>query len=114
MFQKGNQLAKGRGRPKKSKNILPMIRDSVLNEAYRRIKTKQFFDDIPNVEFIRFVEKVLPKENTLKIQPDIQYITNTPRPQVENDVTQVIEAQVKEDVVDKWVKVIPEQANEED
>ena len=88
VFVKGNKL--GHGRPKKSKNIIPELRQMLLNEAKRRWKVLKQIKQIDDDKLLDAIIKLMPKDTnvTLGVQEGIRYITNTPRPQLEdNDVS---------------------------
>jgi len=77
-FQKGHKLATGR--PKGSKNVLPIIREKVLNKLHKRINE---LDGVKVEELLDFAKSVMPKDLSIRIAPDVQYLSNTPRPEVE-------------------------------
>ena len=76
-FQKGNQLAKNRT---STKNLLPIIRERVLKATNKRIMIDKMLSKIEDVELLRFAMSIMPKDISIKVSPDIQYISNTPRP----------------------------------
>lgn len=101
-FEKGNKF--GKGRPLGSKNILPLIREKVLQLLDKRL-TKGL--DATDEALLRFAQSVMPKETRLSIKPDIEFISSVPRPQgIEHKVEQAQpqpEQEVKEnkDIGDK-------------
>ena len=82
-FQKGNTLGKI-GRPKNSKNILPIIRQKILTKLHKRIAE---LDSVAIEELLSFARQIMPKDISVKHTADIQYISNTPRPESIIDVT---------------------------
>lgn len=79
-FQPGNQNAVGHGRPKRGKNSLESIRRKVLYMLEHRLNNKQVADSISTEDLLRFCQSLMPRDISLKVAPDIQYISNTPRP----------------------------------
>ena len=76
-FTAGHTISKGIGRPKGSKNILPIIREKVLNKLHYRIKE---LDKIAVEELLSFAKAIMPKDVTLNVVPNISYISSCPRP----------------------------------
>lgn len=90
-FAPGNRFGNLGGRPTGAKNILPKIRDRVFNEVYKRDLSK-----VSTEKLLQFVAATLPKDMTLAVSrpPEINYISQVPRPELEHVVTQVFESQV--------------------
>jgi hypothetical protein len=80
MFEKGNKLAQGR--PKGSKNTLPIIRDKLFRILLRRITSDKDLEGVDTATLIKFASACLPKDMSLAISkdPTITYISNVPRP----------------------------------
>ncbi len=78
-FQKGNTLATGR--PKKSKNRLPKIRDRILHVLNKRLLDPRELAKLETRDLIRFASSILPKDMNIKVAPDITYVSQTPRPE---------------------------------
>ena len=90
-FTKGHKLSKGR--PKGSKNILPLIKDKVLAKLYSRIKE---LDTVDIEELLSFARNIMPKDVSIKVAPDIQYITNTPSHMLDGEVPKIIDVTQEE------------------
>lgn len=74
-------LGKRGGRPKGSKNLLPIIRERVLQALERRISADKTLKDVSSADLIRFVSGIMPKDLSLRVSATpIQYISATPRP----------------------------------
>jgi len=69
------------GRPKKSKHLLPVIRDKVLNCLNKRLNSNKALKKIPTEDLLKFAQSIMPKDLSIRLTPDIRYISNTPRPQ---------------------------------
>jgi len=84
LFQPGNTIGKKGGRPKGAKNILPRIRDRVFHEVYKRS-----LKEVSTETLLKFVAASLPKDMTLALSkpPEINYISNVPRPELEHITT---------------------------
>jgi len=85
MFEKGNKLASGR--PKGSKNTLPIIRDKLFRILLRRITSNKDLESVDTATLIKFASACLPKDMSLAISkdPTITYISNVPRPEPINE-----------------------------
>ena len=85
MFEKGNKLASGR--PKGSKNTLPIIRDKLFRILLRRITSNKDLESVDTATLIKFASACLPKDMSLAISkdPTITYISNVPRPDTINE-----------------------------
>ena len=79
-FTKGNTLAKGKGRPKKSLNLLPLIRERVLTALNKRITIDKMLSKIDDIDLLKFAQSIMPKDISVKHSADVQYISHTPRP----------------------------------
>jgi len=88
LFQKGNTYGKLGGRPKNSKSLLPKIRDRVFNILSKRLLRKEEVDKISTEALLKFASNCLPKDMSLQVlrDPDITYVSNIPRPELENKV----------------------------
>lgn len=104
--------APGPGRPKGSKSTLPIIRDKLFRILLRRITSDKDLEGVDTATLIKFASACLPKDMSLAITKDpvINYISNVPRPDIQNNelqqkselindvsvcqVTQVIDTQV--------------------
>ena len=75
-FEKGNKL----GRKKGTKNLLPLIRERVLKALDRRIAIDKTLASIETADLLKFAQSIMPKDISIKVAPDIQYISSTPRP----------------------------------
>lgn len=84
MFKPGNKY--GKGRPKSSKNNLPIIRDRLFRILLQRIVKDKDLDSVSTETLIKFAASVLPKDLSLSVlkDPQITYISNVPRPEIEN------------------------------
>ena len=78
-FQKGTIANKG-GRPKGARNKLTVVKDHLVAILSKRLSDKNELKNISTETLVRFVGQIVPKDLSLKVAPDIQYITNTPRP----------------------------------
>jgi len=78
-YIKPKVMIKG-GRPKGSKNLLPLIRDKVLYALDKRISGKKALKNIPTEDLLRFAQSIMPKDLSIRVTPNIQYISHTPRP----------------------------------
>ncbi len=100
------------GRPKKSKNLLPVIRDKVLQTLEYRLNIKKELKHIPTNELLKFAQSIMPKDLSLRIAPVIHYISNTPRPQVidvtPNTVTPTLDRVGEELVKDEIANTLEE------
>ena len=76
-------------KPKKSKNLLPIIRDRVLQSLERRLSNKNIVEDIPTTELLKFAQSIMPKDLSIRLTPNIEYISSTPRPQSTLDIVDV-------------------------
>lgn len=77
-FEKGNNY--GKGRPKGTKNLLPEVRQRVLQALQKRISADKALTDVSTEVLIRFLASIAPKEIGVSVTPQITYISNTPRP----------------------------------
>ena len=82
-FVKGHTIRSG-GRPKGSKNTLPIIRDKLFRILLRRITHEKDLETVDTATLIKFASACLPKDMTLAVQrpTDITYVSNTPRPEI--------------------------------
>ena len=96
MFEKGNKL--GSGRPKGAKNTLPIIRDKLFRILLRRITSDKDLEGVDTATLIKFASACLPKDMSLSVNrdPSFTYISQTPRPDVQNSELQ----QKGENVID--------------
>lgn len=90
MFEKGNKL--GQGRPKGAKNTLPLIRDKLFGILLKRIQKDSKLESVDTSTLIKFVASSLPKDMSLSVtrEPEITYISNVPRPELEAKAIQAI------------------------
>jgi hypothetical protein len=79
-FEKGHNLSRGKGRPKGSKNSLESIRRRVLYMLEHRLRDKNIETSIKTEDLLRFAQSLIPKDVSLKVIPNIEYHSNTPRP----------------------------------
>ncbi len=82
-FQVGHEYIKPKvkgGRPKGSKNLLPLIRDKVLYALEKRLSGKKALRKISTEDLLKFAQSIMPKDLSIRVAPDFQYISNTPRP----------------------------------
>jgi hypothetical protein len=79
--------AGGPGRPKGSKNTLPIIRDKLFRILLRRITSERDLESVDTTTLIKFAAACLPKDMSLSVNrdPQITYISNVPRPEVNNE-----------------------------
>ena len=84
-FKPGQQA--GPGRPKGSKNTLPIIRDKLFRILLRRITSNKDLESVDTATLIKFASACLPKDMSLAISkdPTITYISNVPRPEMNNE-----------------------------
>ena len=84
-FAPGNKLSQGR--PKSSKNTLPIIRDKLFRILLRRITSNKDLESVDTATLIKFASACLPKDMSLAISkdPTITYISNVPRPDPINE-----------------------------
>ena len=95
-FKPGQEA--GPGRPKGSKNTLPIIRDKLFRILLRRITSDKDLEGVDTATLIKFASACLPKDMSLAISkdPTITYISNVPRPDMQNSELQ----QKSENVID--------------
>ena len=74
-FKPGNKLG---GRPKNAKSVLPEIRQLLTNEAHRRWKIKANIKGISDERLLNAIIALMPKENLLKLDMPIRYVTHLP------------------------------------
>lgn len=79
-FVAGNKLGKnsGGGRPKNSKSLIPLVRDLILNKGYKRAKNMSFWKNITDVELLKAMLALMPRENKLDIPLSIVYRSTLP------------------------------------
>jgi hypothetical protein len=84
-FKPGQEA--GPGRPKGSKNTLPIIRDKLFRILLRRITSNKDLESVDTATLIKFASACLPKDMSLAISkdPTITYISNVPRPDLINE-----------------------------
>ena len=104
MFEKGNKLSQGR--PKGAKNTLPLIRDKLFSILLNRIKKDHKLETVDTATLIKFCQNCLPKDMSLAISkdPTITYISNVPRPDMQNSELQ----QKPENIIDVSVSQLPQ------
>ena len=109
MFEKGNKLASGR--PKGSKNTLPIIRDKLFRILLRRITSNRDLESVDTATLIKFASACLPKDMSLAISkdPTITYISNVPRPDMQNNDLQQKSVDVIDVSVPQLTQVIDKQ-----
>ena len=86
-FCAGNTLGRSGGRPKGAKNTLPIIRDKLFRILLRRITSEKDLESVDTATLIKFASACLPKDMSLAITKDpvITYISNVPRPELQNN-----------------------------
>ena len=89
-FVKGHRLSVGKGRPFKSKNILPDIRDKVLNVLKHRLNADKELSSVSTEELLQFARSIMPKDVTITANPSVTYISNVPRPYSLDAVTDAV------------------------
>jgi len=84
MFKPGNKY--GKGRPKGSTNRVGKIRDRIIRVLERRVMREKDLDSVPTEALLRFLSGILPKDLSLSVTKDpvINYISQVPRPVIEN------------------------------
>ena len=85
-FQKGNQLAKNRT---STKNLLPVIRQRVLRTLNKRLTIDRTLKDIPTVDLLKFAQSIMPKDVNIQVAPNIEYISQCPRPTLSTTIDDV-------------------------
>jgi len=70
------------GRPKGSKNRLTKVKENLLKILSKKLK-KSDIKDIDINTLIRFAGAIMPREDKLKIAPDMDYIESIQAPAVE-------------------------------
>ena len=80
-FQKGKS-GNPSGRKKGSKNKLTLVKDRLVKILNEKLADPKVLDQIDINTLIRFTGTILPKEQSIRVAPDIQYITHTPRPEI--------------------------------
>ena len=91
-FKKGDKRINSKGRPKGSKNKLTVVKDNLVNILSRKLKDPKEIAKLDINTLIRFTGTILPKDLALKVAPDIQYISNTPRPEIVDKTTDTLES----------------------
>ena len=103
-FTKGDKNIHRTGRPKKSKNLLPIIREKVLQAIDKRISGNKALRDVPMADLLRAAVSLMPKDLTVTAKRDITYISNTPDavPMIEHDHGEGIQTSVPQpvDIID--------------
>ena len=90
-FEKGQSGNPG-GRPKGSKNKLTLVKDKLVQIALSRFNDPEVWKEIPPGDLMRFIASITPKDMSIKVSPDITYVSHTPRPQEEAEaVKQIIQ-----------------------
>jgi hypothetical protein len=79
-FTKGDKNIWRKGRPKGKKNKLTEVKDSLIKILSKKLKNPEVIKDLDINQLIRFTGQVIPKDMTLKVTPDVTYISKTPRP----------------------------------
>lgn len=70
------------GRPKSSKNILPLIRQLILTEINSRWKVKKHIKGLSDELLAKLYMAMLPKDINVTPKQDVMYISQTPRPEL--------------------------------
>jgi len=78
-YKKG-QSGNPSGRKKGSKNKLTQAKDNLIKLLNTRLKNAGNLDDVSTESLIRFASAVMPKDVSMRISPDLQYVSQTPRP----------------------------------
>jgi len=93
-FVKGDVNINRKGRPQKSKAMLPLLRDKLFALALKRMKRDPEMESLTNETLVRFIAANLPKDMSLAItkDPTITYISNVPRPELPNNDLQQLPA----------------------
>tara|TARA_Y100000310_G_scaffold341811_1_gene442247 strand:- start:3219 stop:3650 length:432 start_codon:yes stop_codon:yes gene_type:complete len=82
-FKKG-EINNPKGRPKGSKNKLTDVKDKlveILNARIGLTAGPHALSEVSTESLIRFASTIMPKDMSIKVAPDITYISNTPRPE---------------------------------
>jgi len=78
-FKKGNQYAKGIGKPSTSKKQMEIIRRRILMVVRRRIMHEKDLSTVSTTDLLKFVATIMPKDYALAVRPEVNYISNVPR-----------------------------------
>ena len=74
-FKKGNTLGKT-GRPRNTPNLLTRVKELIMKEGYKRVKTRKFWESINNNLLLDAMLKLIPREDMVKVDTNITYNTN--------------------------------------
>lgn len=94
-FKKGN--VEGRqGRPKGSKNKFTKFKDELIKSIYKR---KNELSKCRYEDLLRVWASLMPKDLSVGIHPEerIEYISHTPRPEIEKQVDKLLEGKELEE-----------------
>ena len=110
-FVKGDTNINRSGRPKGATSTLPLLRDKLFAFALRRMKKDPELQDVDNTTLIKFISSNLPKDMSLNINrdPTITYISNVPRPDMQNNDLQQKSVDVIDVSVPQLTQVIDKQ-----
>lgn len=97
-FQKGNQAARGFGRPSGSKDQIKKIRARILRVVKRRVLKEKDLETVSTTDLLKFLAQIMPKE----MQVDtghVTYISNIPREEVKEDVKKQLTNHIEAEVI---------------
>lgn len=101
-FQKGHK----NGGRHTTKNLLPIIREKALRVLNKRLAIAKELNDLPTVDLLRFASNIMPKDLSLRVSPDVQYVSQTPRPELEAKVLEITSASASAEPTPNVVDVI--------
>jgi len=94
-FKKGNKY--GAGQPPSSKKQMEFIRRRILRVVRRRIMHEKDLATVSTTDLLKFVSTIMPKDYSLAVKPELNYISSVPRdeelPAPEQTVALPIEAE---------------------
>jgi len=83
---KGRILKGSSGRPKGAKNKLTRAKDNLIKLLNKKLKEKNVRDKVDLNTLIRFAATIMPKETSLRIAPDIEYLSQITEPQEQGEI----------------------------
>ncbi len=90
MSIKKGQILNPKGRPKGSKNKFTAFKDDLIKALLLR---RHELMRVEYKDLLRVWASLIPRDLTMKVKPDITYISSTPRPEVMSDISVAIEGE---------------------
>jgi len=89
-FKKGNKF--GKGQPQSARKQMEIIRRRILMVVRRRLYHEKDLSTVSTTDLIKFLGTIMPKDYSLAVKPEVNYISNVPREELP-DVTPTITAE---------------------